>query len=60
MCEPPNGVPELEPIINATRDLDADLFAIVEQDLYPCSPDVPEPIARRTRDYLTRCGAGRR
>ncbi len=60
MCEPPNGVPELEPIINATRDLDADLFAIVEQDLYPCSPDTPEPIARRTRDYLTRCGASRR
>ncbi|MCX2733065.1 sugar phosphate isomerase/epimerase [Saccharopolyspora sp. NFXS83] len=58
MCEPPNGVPELEPIIQATGDLDADLFAIVEQDLYPCGPEVPLPIARRTRDFLTQCGAG--
>ncbi|WP_243794182.1 sugar phosphate isomerase/epimerase [Saccharopolyspora gloriosae] len=58
MCEPPNGVPALEPIIEAVRGLDADLFAIVEQDLYPCAPEVPLPIARRTRDYLTRCGAG--
>ena len=60
MCEPPQGVPALEPIIEATRGLDADLFAIVEQDLYPCAPDVPLPIAKRTREFLTRCGAGAR
>ena len=60
MCEPPNGVPELAPIIEATADLDAAMFAIVEQDLYPCDNDVPLPIARRTRQYLTRCGAGLR
>ncbi len=59
MCEPPAGVPDLEPIVKAAQSLDADLFAIVEQDLYPVNPDVPLPIARRTRDYLTRCGAGR-
>lgn len=59
MCEPPAGIPDLEPIVRATRDLDADLFAIVEQDLYPVDPDVALPIARRTRDYLTRCGANR-
>lgn len=58
MCEPPSGVPELAPIIDATGDLDADMFAIVEQDLYPVDADVPLPIARRTRQYLTRCGAG--
>ena len=58
MCEPPAGVPDLEPIITAARDLDADLFAIVEQDMYPCAPDVPLPIAKRTQQYLTRCGAG--
>jgi inosose dehydratase len=58
MCEPPAGVPELAPIIEATGDLDAEMFAIVEQDLYPVDPDVPLPIARRTRQYLTRCGAG--
>ncbi|WP_460963013.1 sugar phosphate isomerase/epimerase family protein [Parasphingorhabdus pacifica] len=60
MCEPPNGVPELAPIIKATENLDADLFAIVEQDLYPVDFNVPLPIARRTRNYLTRCGAGAR
>ncbi|MEU6129408.1 sugar phosphate isomerase/epimerase [Saccharopolyspora sp. NPDC047091] len=60
MCEPPQGTPALEPIIEATRGLDADLFAIVEQDLYPCAPDVPLPIAKRTREFLNRCGAGAR
>lgn len=58
MCEPPDGVPELEPIVAASGELDADMFAIVEQDLYPVADDVPLPIARRTRNYLTRCGAG--
>lgn len=35
---------------------DVDLFAIVEQDMYPCEPDRPLPIARRTRGYLRSCG----
>ena len=45
MCEPPLGVPELPPVLDALAGLDADLFAIVEQDMYPCPPDVPLPIA---------------
>ncbi|MER5944965.1 sugar phosphate isomerase/epimerase [Streptomyces sp. NPDC001904] len=56
MCEPPRGVPELEPVIAAAARLDVDLFAIVEQDMYPCDPDRPLPIARRTRGYLRSCG----
>jgi inosose dehydratase len=53
MCEPPNGVPEMAPVLEALAALDhVELFAIVEQDLYPCSPDVPLPIATRTLDYL--------
>jgi inosose dehydratase len=62
MCEPPRGVPDLPPILEALShldDLDAELFAIVEQDMYPCPPDQPLPIARRTYDYLTTCGGGR-
>lgn len=51
MCEPPDGIPEMRPVIAALSRLDADLFAMVEQDLYPCEPDVPLPIARRTFDY---------
>ncbi|MFF4008240.1 sugar phosphate isomerase/epimerase family protein [Streptomyces sp. NPDC001717] len=57
MCEPPSGVPALEPVLAAAERLGVDLFAIVEQDMYPCPPDRPLPIARRTRDYLRSCGA---
>ncbi|WP_255949675.1 sugar phosphate isomerase/epimerase family protein [Streptomyces odontomachi] len=57
MCEPPCGVPALEPVLEAAGRLDVDLFAIVEQDMYPCPPDRPLPIARRTRAFLRSCGA---
>jgi len=57
MCEPPNGVPEMAPVLEALAELDhVELFAIVEQDLYPCAPDVPLPIATRTLEYLRGCG----
>ncbi|GAA2713435.1 MULTISPECIES: sugar phosphate isomerase/epimerase [Streptomyces] len=57
MCEPPRGVPALEPVLAAAQGLGTDLFAIVEQDMYPCPPDQPLPIARRTRAFLRTCGA---
>ncbi|MEN8650334.1 sugar phosphate isomerase/epimerase [Streptomyces sp. 21So2-11] len=57
MCEPPTGVPALEPVLAAAQRLDVELFAIVEQDMYPCPPDKPLPIARRTRRFLRSCGA---
>ncbi|MCX5198290.1 sugar phosphate isomerase/epimerase [Streptomyces sp. NBC_00249] len=57
MCEPPSGVPALEPVLTAAQRLGVDLFAIVEQDMYPCPPDRPLPVARRTRAYLRSCGA---
>ncbi len=57
MTEPPNGIPEMAPILDALAALEhVELFAIVEQDLYPCAPDVPLPIATRTLDYLRSCG----
>lgn len=59
-CEPPRGVPELAPLITALGHLDADIFAIVEQDMYPCGADTPLPIATRTRAYLGSCGLGLR
>ncbi|MEU4393558.1 TIM barrel protein [Kribbella sp. NPDC023855] len=58
MCEPPLGVPELPPLLQALSELDAELFAIVEQDMYPCPPDVPLPIAERTLAYLKTHGGG--
>jgi inosose dehydratase len=56
MCEPPNGVPEMPPILDALAELDAEIFAIVEQDMYPCPADQPLPIATRTLAYLRSCG----
>lgn len=57
MCEPPRGIPALEPVLAAAQGLGVDLFAIVEQDMYPCPPEAPLPIARRTRAFLRSCGA---
>ncbi len=59
MVEPPLGVPAVEPVLDALdRHVDAELFMIGEQDLYPCAPDVPLPIAQRTYEYLRGLGVG--
>ena len=58
MTEPPNGVPAYPPLFEAIEAHGLDVFAIVEHDLYPCAPDVPLPIATRTRDYFNRLGLG--
>jgi inosose dehydratase len=55
MVEPPSGVPDLAEVLRAAEKLPQDLFAIVEQDMYPCSPDRPLPVARRTYTYLSNC-----
>ena len=62
MTEPPLGIPAMPPLLETVERLategrlTADLFAIVEQDMYPCEVDAPLPIARRTRQYLGSCG----
>ncbi|MFF4259202.1 TIM barrel protein [Streptomyces sp. NPDC001663] len=53
---PPAGVPNPADIVTALAKLDAELFVIVEQDLYPCAPKVPLPIAVSTREHLATCG----
>jgi inosose dehydratase len=58
MVEPPLGVPDMPSLLDELGRLDVDLFAIVEQDLYPCEPDTPLPIAARTAQYLGGCGIG--
>ncbi|MGP4113545.1 sugar phosphate isomerase/epimerase family protein [Streptomyces sp. 4N509B] len=55
--EPPRGLPEMPPVLHAAQALGVDLFAIVEQDMYPCPPERPFPVARRTRRFLAACGA---
>lgn len=60
--EPPLGIPAMPPLLATVERLategrlTADLFAIVEQDMYPCEVDAPLPIAQRTRKYLGSCG----
>jgi inosose dehydratase len=55
-CEPPRGLPDVASVAGALRDLETDLYVVVEQDLYPVDFDVPKPIAQRTYDYLRGVG----
>jgi inosose dehydratase len=32
-----------------------DIEGIIENDLYPCPPELPLPIAKRTKAYLSSC-----
>lgn len=56
MVEPPRGIPDMPSVLEAVEKLGNDVFAIVEQDMYPCAPDAPLPIAKRTSAYLGSCG----
>jgi inosose dehydratase len=58
MCEPPYGVPDMPPLLDALAELPVDLFTVVEQDLYPVEPHIPLPVAARTAGYLRGCGLG--
>jgi hypothetical protein len=53
---PPAGVPKPADAVAELARLDAELCVIVEQDLYPCVPTVPLPIAVSTREHLAGCG----
>ena len=57
-CEPPTGLPDVPSVVEALSGVDADLFVVVEQDMYPVDFDVPAPVAARTRDYLRGVGIG--
>lgn len=56
MVEPPHGVPAFAPVIEAVSELDPEIFAIVEQDMFPVeSIDLPLGIATRTREHIFGC-----
>ncbi len=57
-CEPPKGVPDIEAVTAALLELGADIFVVVEQDMYPVDFDLPKPIAQRTYNYLRSVGIG--
>jgi inosose dehydratase len=56
--EPQNGLISFEALRDSLARTGYDGFAIVEQDMYPTTPDTPLPIARRTLDYLLQIGFG--
>jgi inosose dehydratase len=58
MTEPPAGEPDLPPVLDAVAKLGRPIYGIVEQDMYPCAPEVPLPIAQRTLTYLRSCVGG--
>ena len=53
---PSAGVPDPAGVVAELSELDAELFVIVEQDLYPCAPEAPPPVAIGTREHPTGCG----
>ena len=55
MTEPPAGVPDFAPIIEAVSAIDQNIFAIVEQDMYGTDIERPFPIAKRTREHIFGC-----
>jgi len=57
-CEPPAGLPDIPSVAAALQELDAEIFVVVEQDMYPVEFDVPGPIAERTNAYLRGVGIG--
>lgn len=56
MTEPGfTGVPEFAPILEKAAEINPEMFAIVEQDMYGCSMDIPFPIANRTLKHIMSC-----
>jgi inosose dehydratase len=58
MCEPPYGEPDMPPLLDALGSLDREIYAVIEQDLYPVEPHIPLPIGARTAGYYVGCGLG--
>ena len=61
MTEPGGaGMPEFAPILELAAEIDPQMFAIVEQDMYGCDVDFPFPVAQRTRSHIAGCTAAAR
>jgi inosose dehydratase len=56
MVEPPLGEPDMPAVLDALASLDRHLYCVVEQDMYPCEPERPLPIATRTQEYFAALG----
>jgi inosose dehydratase len=58
MVEPPYGEPHVPSLLNALAALDRDMFAVIEQDLYPIPSHMPLAIQARAAGYFTALGLG--
>jgi inosose dehydratase len=58
MVEPPYGEPAPVPLLEALARLNRDIFAVIEQDLYPVAPHLPLAIQARAAGYFTALGLG--
>ena len=55
---PPEVVPRevaQAPLLEAVAGRGREIEGIIEHDLYPCPPELPVPIAKRTKAYLSTC-----
>lgn len=58
MCEPWKGMVDFRELKAVLDEIGYQGFAVVEQDMYPTTPDRPFPIARETRSFLKDIGIG--
>ncbi len=57
-CEPSRGVVDFAALRRLMEEIDYDGWAVVEQDMFGVSWDVPLPVAKRTRQYFKDIGLG--
>lgn len=56
MCELDKGIMDFASIVSFLKERNFDGFAVVEQDMYPCPPEKPFPIALHNRAVLKQLG----
>ena len=56
MCELDKGVVDFRTVVDFLRSRDYAGYVVYEQDMYPCPPDKPLPIAKRNREALKALG----
>lgn len=54
--EPSRGAVDFHAFSQALKETNFNGYAIVEQDMFPCDPNVPLPLAKRTITYLKSLG----
>ena len=56
MCELDKGMVDFRAVVDFLRSRDYAGYVVYEQDMYPCPPDKPLPIAKRNREALKALG----